>query len=657
MKKLKVNLTIKELYNKLLTSNVPTYLLSSQDKLNLGAIKTLKAKKESISLMNIFVFWLKNKYLLARKEEILEANSKKEQVNNEGIIEKSVDGVVTIKGLKNVKSGEVVMIYNGSKGTYVKALVLNLLAESVQGVLLGKETDVVEGDVVYCTNRLFQLVCNLSLFNNVIDALGVSKLTGLVPNTGVLRTVEQKATGIIERVSIDRSLHTGLKVLDSLVPIGRGQRELIIGDRQTGKSSIGVDMILGHVKINESFLETEIELEGLRSIVWFIFCSIGQKQSTVNQVREVLEKKNAFWFTSIVAATAAEPAPLQFLVPYTACTLGEFIRDIIGGHSVVIYDDLSKQAVAYRQMSLLLRRPPGREAFPGDVFYVHSRLLERAGSLTSLSRNKPIDRNWRSLAKKEYVRGTLTAFPVIETQGGDVSAYIATNVISITDGQVFLDTNLFYRGIRPAINVGLSVSRVGSVAQHKLVKKVSGALKMELAQYREFEGFSKLGADIDDDTQAILNRGENLVEILKQDVHKPLSVYEEAFSIFLGLGYKGNWLTDVLNMPLNKNALLNRRRMQKSWFDWFRVMVAGSSISFVRPFVESLLIFLKKIDILKYEYNKSVSNLIEQFLNKSPVIFMDDLIVAYLIEVNCTNFSNTKKGNFLLNSIKTIKTL
>jgi len=370
------------------------------------------------------------------------------------------------------------------------------------------------------------------MFGNVVDALGQNKLTGFFPGSNVERfgLVEKKAAGIIDRVPVNIPLRTGLKAIDSLVPIGRGQRELIIGDRQTGKTAVGIDTILNYAVLNNNIknFKSTISLQALRQVVWFIYAAVAQKQSSVSEISIRLAKRNALWYTAIISSTAADSAPLQFLVPYSACTLGEYIRDFVGGHCTVIYDDLSKHAVAYRQMSLLLRRPPGREAFPGDVFYIHSRLLERAGALRHLTYLKYITFNKaRTLTVKRMEffkiptvqpRGTLTALPIIETQAGDVSAYIPTNVISITDGQIFLETELFYKGIRPAINVGLSVSRVGSAAQPFIMKKVSGSLKMELAQYREVESFAKLSSSLDSQTQRILLRGENLIEILKQNV-------------------------------------------------------------------------------------------------------------------------------------------
>jgi len=425
-----------------------------------------------------------------------------------------------------------------------------------------------------------------------------------------------------------------------LVPIGRGQRELIIGDRQTGKSSVALDAILNHVKLNSryKFKNKKSTLADLRNIVWFVYNAIGQKQSTVNQFRESLIKYDAFWFTSIVASTAAEPAPLQFLSPYTACTLGEFIRDVVGGHCTIIYDDLSKHAVAYRQMSLLLRRPPGREAFPGDVFYVHSRLLERAGSLT---------------VTKKQVRGTLTAFPIIETQAGDVSAYIPTNVISITDGQIFLETELFYRGIRPAVNVGLSVSRVGSAAQPGIMKRVAGSLKMELAQYREIEGFSKLGASLDEQTQKILNRGENLIEILKQNLHVPLTTIEQVLSIYLGVGYSGGWLNDVSKIKSKKNVganLYSRIRVRTSWLEWFRMLSSDFNIFQVSPFISSLLKFSETLGITDLNlYNRSENALLSLF-KIHPIVFFDDIIVSFLKETSTMNGITANSVSLLSNT-------
>lgn len=572
------------------------------------------------------------------------AKSSGDKKTERGLVSMLKDGIVTILYLKKLKAGEIVWIQGQSDNNqpvYIRALILNLNENNSQGILLGNERLVKEGALVFRSNSLFKLKCSLGLFGQVLDGLGENKISNQKTIKESSSLVEQKATGIIDREPVRIPLRTGIKSIDSLVPIGRGQRELIIGDRQTGKTSVALDAILNHVKLNNryKFKNKKSTLADLRNIVWFVYNAIGQKQSTVNQFRESLIKYDAFWFTSIVASTAAEPAPLQFLSPYTACTLGEFIRDVVGGHCTIIYDDLSKHAVAYRQMSLLLRRPPGREAFPGDVFYVHSRLLERAGSLT---------------VTKKQVRGTLTAFPIIETQAGDVSAYIPTNVISITDGQIFLETELFYRGIRPAVNVGLSVSRVGSAAQPGIMKRVAGSLKMELAQYREIEGFSKLGASLDEQTQKILNRGENLIEILKQNLHVPLTTIEQVLSIYLGVGYSGGWLNDVSKVKSKKNSganLYSRIRVRTSWLEWFRMLSGDFNIFQVSPFISSLLKFSETLGIIDLNlYNRSENSLLTLF-KIHPIVFFDDVIVSFLKETSVLNAPTANASKLLSNTV------
>lgn len=553
------------------------------------------------------------------------------------------DGIVTILLLKHLKAGELVFIQTDPTTTgsnrppFIRALILNLNENNSQGILLGNERLVKEGALVFRSHSLFKLKCSLGLFGQVLDGLGDNKLPSKRTFRESSSLVEQKATGIIDREPVRIPLRTGIKSIDSLIPIGRGQRELIIGDRQTGKSSVALDAILNHVKLNAryKFNRQPSSLSDLRNIVWFVYNAIGQKQSTVNQFKSSLLKYDAFWFTAIVASTAAESAPLQFLSPYTACTLGEFIRDVVGGHCTIIYDDLSKHAVAYRQMSLLLRRPPGREAFPGDVFYVHSRLLERAGSLTTT---------------RKQVRGTLTAFPIIETQAGDVSAYIPTNVISITDGQIFLETELFYRGIRPAVNVGLSVSRVGSAAQPGIMKKVAGSLKMELAQYREIEGFSKLGASLDEQTQRILNRGENLIEILKQNLHQPLTTLEQVLSIYLGVGYSGSWFQEVLRLKVKKGlglGLVSRTRVRSSWLEWFRLLSVDFTVFQLAPFVSSLLQFATVAGIVNLNLYTRAENSLLQTFKIFPILFFDDFVVSFLRELSVLNASTVNTPNFV----------
>ena len=417
------------------------------------------------------------------------------------------DGVARVYGLDQVQAGEMVEFPGGIKG-----MALNLETDNVGVVIFGSDRDIKEGDIVKRTGEIVDVPVGKGLLGRVVDGLG-NPIDGKGPIEGAERKrVEVKAPGIIPRKSVHEPMQTGLKAVDSLVPVGRGQRELIIGDRQTGKTAVAIDTFINQKPINAGDDESKK--------LYCIYVAVGQKRSTVAQIVKTLEDQGALEYSIVVAATASEPAPLQFLAPYTGCTMGEYFRDN-GMHAVIVYDDLSKQAVAYRQMSLLLRRPPGREAYPGDVFYLHSRLLERAAKMGDAAGN-----------------GSLTALPVIETQAGDVSAYIPTNVISITDGQIFLETELFYSGIRPAINVGLSVSRVGSAAQVKAMKQVAGTIKLELAQYREMAAFAQFASDLDAATQKLLNRGARLTEVLKQDQYSPLPVEEQVVSIFAGVrGY------------------------------------------------------------------------------------------------------------------------
>jgi F-type H+-transporting ATPase subunit alpha len=413
------------------------------------------------------------------------------------------DGIARIYGLDKVQAGEMVEFPNGARG-----LALNLESDNVGVVVFGDDTGISEGDTVKRTGAIVDVPVGRGLLGRVVDALG-EPIDGRGPLTDVTRArVEVKAPGIVPRRSVHEPVQTGLKAIDSLVPIGRGQRELIIGDRQTGKTAVAIDAVLNQ-KHNHSGTDEKIKL-------YCIYVAIGQKRSTVAQIVKTLQDYGALEYSIVVAATASEPAPLQYIAPYAGCAMGEFFRDN-GMHALIIYDDLSKQAVAYRQMSLLLRRPPGREAYPGDVFYLHSRLLERAAKMN-----------------EDHGAGSLTALPIVETQAGDVSAYIPTNVISITDGQIFLETELFYQGIRPAINVGLSVSRVGSAAQIKAMKQVAGRIKLELAQYREMAAFSQFGSDLDASTQRLLARGSRLTELLKQPQFSPVPVEEQVVSIFAG---------------------------------------------------------------------------------------------------------------------------
>jgi len=453
------------------------------------------------------------------------------QVSEVGTVLSVGDGIARIYGLDNVQAGEMVEFDNGTKG-----MALNLEADNVGVVIFGSDAEISEGSTVKRTGTIVDVPIGKGLLGRVVDALG-NPIDGKGPiEFTERRRVEVKAPGIIPRKSVHEPVQTGLKALDALVPIGRGQRELIIGDRQTGKTAVALDTFINQKEINRSGKENEK--------LYCIYVAVGQKRSTVAQIVRALEENGAMEYSIVVAATASEPAPLQFLAPYTGCAMGEYFRDN-GMHAVIVYDDLSKQAVAYRQMSLLLRRPPGREAYPGDVFYLHSRLLERAAKMND-----------------EHGNGSLTALPVIETQAGDVSAYIPTNVISITDGQIFLETDLFYQGIRPAINVGLSVSRVGSAAQTKAMKKVAGSIKLELAQYREMAAFAQFGSDLDASTQKLLARGARLTELLKQPQFNPMPVEEQVASIYAGTqGFLDP--VDVKDVTRYEAAMLSFLRSEK----------------------------------------------------------------------------------------------
>ncbi|WP_193172243.1 F0F1 ATP synthase subunit alpha [Nisaea nitritireducens] len=419
------------------------------------------------------------------------------------------DGIARVYGLDQVQAGEMVEFPGGIRG-----MALNLEDDNVGIVIFGDDRSIKEGDTVKRTGSIVDVPVGKSLLGRVVDGLG-NPIDGKGPLEDVERKrVEVKAPGIMPRKSVHEPMQTGLKAIDSLIPVGRGQRELIIGDRQTGKTAIAIDAFINQKAVNDAAGDDDSKK------MFCIYVAVGQKRSTVAQIVKTLEDYGAMEYSIVVAATASEPAPMQYLAPYTGCTMGEFFRDN-GMHSVIVYDDLSKQAVAYRQMSLLLRRPPGREAFPGDVFYLHSRLLERAAKMND-----------------DQGAGSMTALPVIETQAGDVSAYIPTNVISITDGQIFLETELFYQGIRPAVNVGLSVSRVGSAAQIKAMKQVAGSIKLELAQYREMAAFAQFASDLDPITQKLLARGARLTELLKQPQYSPLTVEEQVAVIYAGVrGY------------------------------------------------------------------------------------------------------------------------
>jgi len=440
------------------------------------------------------------------------------EVSDVGQVLSVGDGIARVHGLDNVQAGEMVEFTSSG----VRGMALNLERDNVGVVIFGDDRGIKEGDNVKRTQEIVSAPVGKGLLGRVVDALG-NPIDGKGPlvNVAERRRVDVKAPGILPRKSVHEPMSTGIKAIDTLVPIGRGQRELIIGDRQTGKTAVAIDAILNQKAINARGNESEK--------LYCIYVVIGQKRSTVAQVVKSLEERGALEYTIVVAATASEPAPLQYLAPFTGCTMGEWFRDN-GMHALIIYDDLSKQAVAYRQMSLLLRRPPGREAYPGDVFYLHSRLLERAAKLNA-----------------DHGSGSLTALPIIETQANDVSAYIPTNVISITDGQIFLETDLFNSGIRPAVNVGLSVSRVGGSAQVKSTKQVSGTMKSELSQYREMAAFAKFGSDLDAATQRQLNRGARLTQLLKQPQYSPLSMEEQVVVIYAGTrGYLDKIPTDAV---------------------------------------------------------------------------------------------------------------
>ena len=456
------------------------------------------------------------------------------QVSEVGQVLSVGDGIARIYGLDNVQAGEMVEFPGGMRG-----MALNLEMDNVGAVLFGDDRGVKEGDIVKRTGAIVDVPVGKGLLGRVVDPLG-NPIDGKGPiEAEERRRVDVKAPGIIPRKSVHEPMQTGLKAVDALIPIGRGQRELIIGDRQTGKTAIALDAILNQKSINDIGSESEK--------LYCVYVAVGQKRSTVAQFVKVLEENGALDYSIVVAATASDPAPMQFLAPFAGCAMGEYFRDN-GMHSLLVYDDLTKQAVAYRQMSLLLRRPPGREAYPGDVFYLHSRLLERAAKLN-----------------EDNGLGSMTALPVIETQANDVSAFIPTNVISITDGQIFLETDLFYQGIRPAVNVGLSVSRVGSSAQVKAMKQVAGPIKGELAQYREMAAFAQFGSDLDATTQKLLNRGSRLTELLKQPQFSPLKVEEQVAVIFAGVngyldGIEVNQVHDFRARPSFRDAQRAQRR-------------------------------------------------------------------------------------------------
>jgi F-type H+-transporting ATPase subunit alpha len=467
------------------------------------------------------------------------------------------DGIARVFGLQNVMSGEMVEF----PGAGMRGMALNLETDNVGVVIFGDDRQIREGDTVSRTGSIVDVPVGNGLLGRVVDGLG-NPIDGKGPLTDVVRMrVEVKAPGIIPRKSVHEPMQTGLKAIDALIPVGRGQRELIIGDRQTGKTAVIVDTIINQRAANAGTDE--------KKKLYCIYVAVGQKRSTVAQLVRTLEEQGAMQYSIVVAATASDPAPMQFLAPYTGCTMGEFFRDN-GRHAVIFYDDLSKQAVAYRQMSLLLRRPPGREAYPGDVFYLHSRLLERAAKMNDA-----------------LGAGSLTALPVIETQAGDVSAYIPTNVISITDGQIFLETELFFKGIRPAVNVGLSVSRVGSAAQIKAMKQVAGRIKLELAQYREMAAFAQFASDLDASTQQLLARGSRLTELLKQPQYKPIPVEEQVVAIFAGVrGYLDKFAVGRIG-AFESQLLTDIKSREPGILDAIR-----TDLEIKKPIEEKLIAFL-----------------------------------------------------------------
>ena len=514
MKNLTKQITSKS--NNLINNKLPSFMkqgLLFQNNLFTNSAKMNFSFKPTTSLNKKLSVGEATKVIVQRISGINQVNDLKEF----GTVISIGDGIARVFGLLKVQAGEMVEFSRSG----VKGMALNLETDNVGIVVLGNDRDIMEGDVVKRMGSIVDVPIGEEMLGRVFDALG-DPIDGKGPVKTTQRSrVELKAPGIIPRKSVHEPMQTGLKAVDCLVPIGRGQRELIIGDRQIGKTAVAIDAIINQKRYFDSG-ETNKQL-------YCIYVAIGQKRSSVSNLVNTLTRKGSMPYSIVVNSSASEAAPLQFLAPYSGCAIGEFFRDN-GKHALIIYDDLTKQAVAYRQMSLLLRRPPGREAFPGDVFYLHSRLLERAAKLND-----------------HHGSGSLTALPVIETQAGDVSAYIPTNVISITDGQIFLETELFYKGVRPAINVGLSVSRVGSAAQIKAMKQVAGKLKLELAQYREFAAFSQFGSDLDATTQALLNRGAQLTELLKQKQYTPMAAEEQVVSVFSGVrGYLDKMLTSEI---------------------------------------------------------------------------------------------------------------
>jgi len=490
-----------------LSSRIATSVIRSLPRASVQVPKVIPAAGVASRLLSTNTIFRKAASTSAETSTILEERilgaAPKTDLEETGRVLSIGDGIARVYGLKNIQAEEMVEFSSGLKG-----MALNLEPDNVGVVVFGNDKLIREGDIVKRTGAIVDVPVGEQILGRVVDALG-NPIDGKGSIDGKRARVGTKAPGIIPRISVREPMQTGIKAVDSLVPIGRGQRELIIGDRQTGKTAIAIDTIINQKRFNDAADE--------KKKLYCIYVAIGQKRSTVAQIVKRLTDADAIKYTIIVSATASDAAPLQYLAPYSGCAMGEFFRDN-GKHALIIFDDLSKQAVAYRQMSLLLRRPPGREAYPGDVFYLHSRLLERAAKMNETNGG-----------------GSLTALPVIETQAGDVSAYIPTNVISITDGQIFLETELFYKGIRPAINVGLSVSRVGSAAQTKAMKQVAGSMKLELAQYREVAAFAQFGSDLDASTQQLLSRGVRLTELLKQGQYVPMAIEEQVPIIYCGV--------------------------------------------------------------------------------------------------------------------------
>jgi proton translocating ATP synthase F1 alpha subunit len=502
--------------------------------------------------------------LTNRLQNLLKSNTLKLNLQDIGVVLSVGDGIARIKGLKNIQAGEMVEF-----ACNVRGMALNLETSVVGVVIFGDDRDITEGSLVRRTKSIINVPVGDFLLGRTVDALG-TPIDGkkLFKKDVAKSRVEVKAPGILARKSVHEPMQTGIKAIDSLIPIGRGQRELIIGDRQTGKTSIAIDTIINQVSLNKSAKNNSEKL-------YSIYVAVGQKRSTVANIIKALTDTDAINDTVIVAATASDSAPLQFLAPYTGCTIGEYFRDN-GMHAVIFYDDLSKQAVAYRQMSLLLRRPPGREAYPGDVFYLHSRLLERAAKLSDT-----------------LLAGSLTALPVIETQASDVSAYIPTNVISITDGQIFLESELFYKGIMPAVNVGLSVSRVGSSAQVKAMKQIAGTLKLDLAVFREIESFAQFASDLDAATQQQLKKGGRLVELLKQGLYQPLPVEEQIVIIFAGVrGY-------LDNIDLNKVSTFEK--------DW---------INFIKKNHQNILIEIRETKEISKNLDETLTSICKEYVSQ-----------------------------------------